>query len=162
MKIYFIFILILCYNSAFSQLVYKTPLISKSSDATIQNLKNAGISVIFFKDGDFAYGYEGFDNYGKFYAFFEIYNNQVKRVTYYCEDPVQSTKRFQDIYKTLTREDMKKLRTEFGEYISNYGQNHMELYTYSSTYYSGKAKYSYTNNYSAKNKSWLFTFQILD
>ena len=128
--------------------------ISRNKEIAIQNIKNSGYTIKTSNQDDNIFEYVRYDKFGKSIVQYECTGSIVRKVTFLCEDGNQALKRSSEIFKYLTREDMGKARREFGEAEAN------EIYTYTTMYYQGKAKYTYYLDY--QKEKWYFTITLLD
>lgn len=128
--------------------------ISRNKTTAIENIKNAGYTINISSQNTDEFNYVRYDQIGKCRVYFECTGLIVRKVTFLCEDAIQSLTRSKEIYKNTTREEGQRARAEYGDPQPN------EFYAYSTTYYIGKAKYSYNNDYT--NQKWYFTISLLD
>ena len=128
--------------------------ISRNKSTAIESIKNAGYSVNINSNNENIFDYMRYDQIGQCRVYYECTGAIVRKVTFLCEDGLQTIKRSKEIYKNLSRADMQKAIEEFGDTEPN------EFYAYNTTYYNGKAKYVYYNDYN--NQKWYFTITILE
>lgn len=128
--------------------------ISRNKATAIENIKNAGYTVNISSQDQNAFDYVRYDQIGKCRVYFECTGTIVRKVTFLCEDGMQSVKRSREIYKDVSRADGQRARDEFGNPEPN------EFFAYNTSYYNGKAKYAYNNDYT--NQKWYFTITILE
>jgi len=134
-------------NISFAQLI------SKDRNTSIENIKASGYEVKTFPDEN-KFAYVRYDEFGKSVVCYEYTGNIVRRVVFLCSDPKMAPNMLLGILKGTTRANMSRARAEFGEAASN------EMFDYSSIYYNGKAKYSYTMD-NAERKAY-FIVMLLD
>ncbi|MBS1585486.1 MAG: hypothetical protein JSS82_08050 [Bacteroidetes bacterium] len=130
--------------------------ISRDKQTCINNIKAAGYEVKNPKTDIF--GYIRFDKFGKSAVYYECTGNIVRQVTFLCENGLMPTKMWREVLANMSWEDQKKSLDDAK--ATGEENDHTTLYAYDTEYYTGKAKYTYRNDY--QTKQWGFTIIIIN
>jgi hypothetical protein len=145
MKNILIIISVLFFNHISSQTFFK------DKTMNLNQFERLGIQYAMGKNSD-EYWLKKFDSYGESRVKLTFQGNVLKQVVIVQLDPTQTLNRLKDVYAKATNQEADTFDPPLNGYGSGIASN--------TPYYSGKAKYECSNNYTTRD--YLFIITILD
>ena len=124
----------------------------KDKMATLKAVTEKGYTCAKDQKDSNVYWYKRYDTYGESMVQLTFENNTLRKAIIVHLDPKQTLERLKDVYAKTNNTEA----DTFEPPSNGYGKGE----AYNTTYYSGKARYEYNNNYGTED--YLFTIMPLD